>query len=115
VRCSEKALFDAVEYMTGQMYSETVEIESPLQAKTGHEDSNPFQWGDVLCALCHYYPGTRPEYWLWECSIEFTETMLSKVSRFVPSFGEKVDGAKFEAFAEFRSIVLHIIRRSELT
>jgi hypothetical protein len=113
LKCTEEALADAVDYMLNPEGVLTVEIESPLQKKN-HVDSNPFDWGDVLCGLCHFYQGTTPDYWLWECSIEFTETMYAKAAKSMPQLSkDKVDPSKFEAFSQFRSIVLHIIERDK--
>jgi hypothetical protein len=111
--CTDEALESAVDWITNPTGVELVEIETPLQRAAPNE-SNPFDWGDALCLLCHYYPGTKPDYWLWECSSEFTETMLGKVSKLIPRFDNKqVDPSKFEALSEFRSIVLNIIGRAK--
>lgn len=113
LKCSQRALRDAVNFILNSESTEEISIETPLQSKPKSSESNPFHWGDVLCLLCHYYAGTTPKYWLWECSIEFTEIMLNRIQKLVPSMVEKVDQTKFEAFAEFRSIVLHIANRGK--
>lgn len=113
LNCSESAIDDAVSYMLNPYSDIQVTFASRLQNQN-HIDSDPFDWGDVLCGLCHFYQGTTPDYWLWNCSQEFTTMMYDKAAKSMPQLSkDKVDPAKFEALSEFRAIVLNIIERAK--
>lgn len=100
-----QALSAAVDQMLGN--TEYVDIEA-VNAKPG--SLNSVQWGDIVATLCHHYPATKPEYWLWETSEDEAIYFLTRIHATSSEPGANQDSKSFRAFGRFRSLVAHIKR-----
>lgn len=68
------------------------------------KDDSDWEWGAVIKALCVKYPGTAPEYWMWQVSQEKLAFMLSELQSELPEDSKYTDN-EINATNEFRSIV----------
>lgn len=100
--CSRDALVVALDRCLGlETYEELPD--GPRQKA----ETNPWDWGAFVCALCAKYPGTSPEYWTWKVSREKAVAMLQGVNAELPE-SHKVSEYEMETNIKFRAVVEHI-------
>jgi hypothetical protein len=105
--CTATALEEAVDRVV-MGDSQLVDFESPLENKK--TQVRAVNYGEPIALLCHNYPGTTPEYWLWEVSQDFMNDAYGQIAKLMPGYSGQAE-AQSEAAGEFRAIVLEIIRR----
>jgi hypothetical protein len=102
VRCSHAALTVAVDHILGM--ESTFEVDD-VQKRP--EPDNSWEWGAMIRALCARYPGTSPEYWMWDVSREKAAAMLRQDVYEKDAPGVVSDHEK-EMTVQFRSIIEHL-------
>lgn len=103
LRCSRAALEAAVDVVLGG--EEYVEVKPVTPRK---RDERSVEWGAVVRALCTKFPGTSPEYWMWDVSREKCYAMLREINEELPE-GQQTTAYEEEANVAFFSVVQHII------
>jgi hypothetical protein len=68
------------------------------------KNDDDWEWGAVIKSLCVKYPGTSPDYWLWQVSRDKAITMISAIQQELPD-DIKFTDYEITATNEFRSIV----------
>jgi hypothetical protein len=97
--CSPATLERTIDIMLG--CGKTAEVEDHTGKRKSDDD---WQWGATIKALCVKYPGTTPDYWIWQVSREKACYMLSVMQHELPDDLQFTDH-EINATNEFRSIV----------
>ena len=99
--CSMTALKHCVDRLIG--FSESVDVPAVI-TRTKKDQDDDWQFGPIIKSLCAKYPGTSPEYWMWEVSREKACNLIAIMQDELP---ENLTFTEYEVQSQdkFRSII----------
>ncbi len=101
LRCGPAQLREPVAVLRGRDEFASV---PKTGAKPPRDTVRAQDWGDVIALLCAKYPGTGPDYWGWQVSIERCYEMLDRACEHLPEHKQPT-GPSFSAQADFSCLV----------